>query len=212
MPNLLTKKLAIILAGGKDGEYHLSHTSLSFISLCRTMTVFKRSEPPPPGKVEDAPVIPLHNASIFSILTYSWLSPLISLGYRRPLEVGDLWKMDPSRESGHLSRLLDIAWSQEQDRMTHIRRDLIEGRSKPPFLYRLTWRIKATFDCQYETLTADWQKRQEEKSPSLVRALFSVFGRKFLLAGLFKVVSDTSQITTPILVKVSSSSSIRKKN
>ncbi|PVF95679.1 ABC protein [Serendipita vermifera] len=198
----------------KDGEGHIekndyNHTngqlsrSLTLWGRCVISAFKKEPIPPPPGKIEAATVIPIRDAGIFSTLTYSWLSPLISLGYRRPLEVGDLWKMDPGRESGYLSELLNISWLQEQEEMTNMKRDVDAGVLQPPRLKRIVWSLRTMFRGQPEPEVPlqSWKQEQIEKQPSLVKVLFSVFGKRFWLAGFFKVVSDTSQITAPILVK-----------
>lgn len=49
--------------------------------------------PLPREKLEDAPEIPLATASVFSKLTYQWVTPMLTLGYQRPLEATDLWKV-----------------------------------------------------------------------------------------------------------------------
>jgi hypothetical protein len=33
------------------------------------------------------------------VLTFHWITPLLHLGYQRPLQATDLWKMDASREA-----------------------------------------------------------------------------------------------------------------
>jgi hypothetical protein len=47
----------------------------------------------PPTSLDDAQEIPLATASYFSRLTFSWVSPLMVLGYQRPLQATDLWKV-----------------------------------------------------------------------------------------------------------------------
>lgn len=36
-------------------------------------------------------------AGFFSMLTFQWMAPLMSVGYQRPLELNDVWAVDPSR-------------------------------------------------------------------------------------------------------------------
>ncbi|KAF1817894.1 P-loop containing nucleoside triphosphate hydrolase protein [Dissoconium aciculare CBS 342.82] len=38
-----------------------------------------------------------HNAGPFSIIIFHWLSPLLSIGYQRPLELNDIWMVNPDR-------------------------------------------------------------------------------------------------------------------
>jgi ATP-binding cassette subfamily C (CFTR/MRP) protein 1 len=163
----------------------------------------RRSQsPPPPGAIEDATVIPLDTAGFLSILTYAWISPMMQIGYRRPLEVGDLWKVEPSRESHILSQQLNDAWLEEQkranDRKTHVN----TGVAQPNTFVRLYWYLKVIIGHSVSTSKERWKMKEEARSPSLVKAMSSVFGRRFMLAGLFKFMSDMSQITAPILTRV----------
>ncbi|KAJ2903978.1 hypothetical protein MKZ38_009033 [Zalerion maritima] len=38
-----------------------------------------------------------YNAGFFSRLTFSWMAPLMNVGYRRPLEPNDIWTVNPDR-------------------------------------------------------------------------------------------------------------------
>ncbi|KAI6039827.1 ABC protein [Pisolithus marmoratus] len=54
--------------------------------------------PPPPPSLENAQLIPLAYASIYSQLAYSWMTNLMVLGYQRTLQASDLYKLDVSRQ------------------------------------------------------------------------------------------------------------------
>ncbi|KAK3076965.1 hypothetical protein LTS18_011539, partial [Coniosporium uncinatum] len=54
----------------------------------------KRKIPPIP---EERQVSREYNAGFFSMLTFQWMAPLMSVGYRRPLELEDLWTVNPKR-------------------------------------------------------------------------------------------------------------------
>jgi ATP-binding cassette subfamily C (CFTR/MRP) protein 1 len=50
-----------------------------------------------------------------------------------------------------------------------------------------------------------WEKeytRKDGKSPSLFRALNHIFGLKFWISGLFRFISDTLQVTSPLILQV----------
>lgn len=38
-----------------------------------------------------------HQAGWFSVLTFQWMAPLMSVGYQRPLELEDIWSVNPNR-------------------------------------------------------------------------------------------------------------------
>ncbi|EFP76864.2 uncharacterized protein PGTG_02325 [Puccinia graminis f. sp. tritici CRL 75-36-700-3] len=62
--------------------------------------------PAPPivhSSMDQVELIPELKASILSILTFQWIQPLLSQGYRRPLVETDLWALDHDRQSDILS-------------------------------------------------------------------------------------------------------------
>ncbi|CAG8039885.1 unnamed protein product [Penicillium nalgiovense] len=50
-----------------------------------------------------------HGASFFSIISFQWMSPLMKVGYLRPLELQDIWTVNPDRAVDVLSGRLDAA-------------------------------------------------------------------------------------------------------
>lgn len=63
--------------------------------------LFRPSTPPPvPESIDDAKEIPLATASWFSRMVMAWMDPLMTVGFKRPLQSADLWKMDKSRQGG----------------------------------------------------------------------------------------------------------------
>jgi ATP-binding cassette, subfamily C (CFTR/MRP), member 1 len=67
---------------------------------------------------EDPPrrVSPEGAANFFSTLTFWWLTPLMVLGYRKPLEMDDLWELDPDEAVDRLAGAFAHAWAQQQAR------------------------------------------------------------------------------------------------
>ncbi|PPJ59126.1 hypothetical protein CBER1_01724 [Cercospora berteroae] len=64
----------------------------------------KWSEKINPFKSKNLPPIPRereisreHNAGFLSTLTFQWISPLMSVGYQRSLELNDIWQVNPER-------------------------------------------------------------------------------------------------------------------
>ncbi|CAE7110372.1 unnamed protein product [Rhizoctonia solani] len=129
---------------------------------------------PPPASLADAPMTPLANASLVSILTYAWLTPLITLGWRRTLQATDLWRIRAEEEAGPLSQSLDEAWLRRVEKSK-------AGSEKRKWWFRLGPR--------------------EDDGPSLSLALNDALGRQFWIGGLFKIVGDVSQLMLPLLVK-----------
>ncbi|KAK4616029.1 ABC-type transporter cicA [Fulvia fulva] len=55
-----------------------------------------KRKPPPPVPKERLPSRE-HEAGWFSVYTFQWISPLMSVGYQRPLETNDIWAVNPDR-------------------------------------------------------------------------------------------------------------------
>ncbi|PVI02115.1 putative ABC transporter [Periconia macrospinosa] len=53
---------------------------------------YQRSESPSPPA--QAPASPEHRAGFFSTLTFQWLTSLLRMGMRRPLQVNDIWELE----------------------------------------------------------------------------------------------------------------------
>ncbi|KAI9375909.1 P-loop containing nucleoside triphosphate hydrolase protein [Aspergillus egyptiacus] len=50
-----------------------------------------------------------YGASFLSLVYFQWMSPLMKVGYLRPLELQDIWTVNPDREVDLLSKRLDDA-------------------------------------------------------------------------------------------------------
>ncbi|OCB92268.1 ABC protein [Sanghuangporus baumii] len=158
----------------------------------------KNPPPPPRASLEDAPVIPIAHASIISKLTYSWITELMVLGYQRTLQVPDLWKMDPSRESGLLSAKLDEAWSRRVHAAEEWNRRLSNGEVRANIFKRASWNIRALLPSSkakgksYSERRAAFEERWRESSG---------VAEASIAWAMNDVVGDTSQLMTPLLVK-----------
>ncbi|KAF9448313.1 ABC protein [Macrolepiota fuliginosa MF-IS2] len=166
----------------------------------------KDPPPPPPDSIDSAPITPLANASIFSIFTYTWVTPLMNLGYQRTLQASDLWQVDESRAAATLSARLDDAWKERARLANDWNQALRRGEIKPGLFQRMVWcmrslpsgkRFKESF-VSYET---EWRQKTGLRKPSLVFAMNDTLGRFFWSGGAIKVVGDMSQLMGPLLVK-----------
>ncbi|KZP00831.1 ABC protein [Calocera viscosa TUFC12733] len=152
----------------------------------------KDPPPPPPATLQDATIIPLATANFFSVLTYTWISPLMTLGYQRPLQATDLWAMDDTRKSELLSTKLTAAWERRVREAEEYNAKIDSGEIRITALKKLRSRV---FRWRSE------DKYTGRKRASIAWALNDVFGRGFWAGGLFKVVGDTSQLMAPLLSK-----------
>jgi len=152
--------------------------------------------------MEDATEIPLASANFFSVLTYHWLSPIMTLGYQRTLQAPDLWKMDSTRECGVLSRSFDEAWARRCAIAEEWNTRLEKGQVNPSMITHVRW-LFASLHGGLDTDESErrWRVTGGRKEPSIARALNDVLGWTFWTGGLFKVAGDTSQLMLPLLVR-----------
>ena len=141
--------------------------------------------PPPPPSLDEAQVIPIVNASFLSILTYSWLNPIMVLGYQRALQASDLWKMDPSREAEPLCAKLDRAWAKRCKDADEWNHRLEQGLVHPSLFQRTKWRsIQLTGGRSIKESEDAWRTKDGKKEPSLAWSLNDTFGWHFWLGGM----------------------------
>ncbi|KIY51798.1 P-loop containing nucleoside triphosphate hydrolase protein [Fistulina hepatica ATCC 64428] len=177
----------------------------------------KDPPPPPPRYLDEAPMTPLATASSLSKLIYTWITPIMVLGYQRTLQASDLWQVDPSREAGVLSDHLDAAWARRVREAAEWNAGLDDGSVKPGMYKRINWSIRAAFgrvfnrssmdaeDTSYTARRAAYEQRWRDvdarAEPSLARALNDVLGMPFWLGGIFKIVADISQLMWPVIAR-----------
>ncbi|KAH9949979.1 P-loop containing nucleoside triphosphate hydrolase protein [Amylocystis lapponica] len=166
----------------------------------------KDPPPPPPVSLDDASVIPIVHSSIFDILSYTWINPLMVLGYQRTLQATDLWKMDESREAGTLGAKLDEAWARRVEAAEDWNTKLANGEAKPGYLTCAKWTLHSlasgvNYHETRDLLEKQWRSQDGKKKASLVWALNDVFGFTFWTGGAFKVFGDTAQLMGPIIVR-----------
>ncbi|KAF2647780.1 ABC multidrug transporter-like protein [Lophiostoma macrostomum CBS 122681] len=70
------------------------------------------AKPPVP---ESRAVCPEYKAGRFSRLTFQWISPLMTVGYKRPLEHNDIWEVNPNRSADALVERLQVSFKRRQE-------------------------------------------------------------------------------------------------
>lgn len=181
----------------------------------------KNGPPPPPSTLDEAPEIPLAQASLFSQLTYTWVTPLMTLGYQRPLMATDLWKMDKSREAGPLGEKFMKAYAKREVAAKEYNAKLVDPVVPvPPSRYqRLKWQAELAVHSRRHTLLTrplgtahrtraqelqaleeDWRQVSGRRQASIVMSLNDTL-TGFWAGGIFKVVGDTAQLMAPLLTK-----------
>ncbi len=70
---------------------------------------------PKPPVPEERTVCPEYGASIFARLTFQWMHPLMAVGYKRPLEKNDIWKVNPDRSADAMATRLAASFKRRRE-------------------------------------------------------------------------------------------------
>lgn len=65
------------------------------------------------NKIGDDVVNPEEHAGLFSLLTFSWMNPLLAAGYKAPLIEEDVWKIGKQDTSMYNFEVFDVHWQKQ---------------------------------------------------------------------------------------------------
>ncbi|KJA16429.1 hypothetical protein HYPSUDRAFT_207024 [Hypholoma sublateritium FD-334 SS-4] len=152
--------------------------------------------PPPPARSLDDPLlIPEATANFFSLVTFQWITPLLDLGYARPLEAPDLWKLQSDRGAAIVADKITASFTRRLKEADEYNKKLANGEIKPG-LKGIWWSIRGNGAAKER----EWRQKTGRKKASLAWALNDSVAWWFWSAGLLKVVGDTAQVTSPLVV------------
>lgn len=57
-----------------------------------------------------------YTANVFSLATFSWMSSIMRVGYNRPLELNDIWLVNPNRSADYLSNKVEESFKRRTAR------------------------------------------------------------------------------------------------
>ncbi|KAI4139185.1 MAG: hypothetical protein LQ341_004313 [Variospora aurantia] len=77
-------------------------------SWYRRLNPLKKRTPPPIPK--ERVVSREYSAGLLSRLTWQWMAPIMHAGYQRPLELNDIWLVNPDRQAGVLAERLGASF------------------------------------------------------------------------------------------------------
>jgi ABC-type multidrug transport system fused ATPase/permease subunit len=154
--------------------------------------------PPPKASIEDADYIPEMTAGWFSLLTFGWMNSIMTLGYARPLEASDLWKLQDHRSSEVIAEAILNSFEDRRNKVDEYNARLANGEIDPP----LSLRLKSLLRGNREERLRLWREKDGRKRPSLTLAMNDSVKWWFWSGGFLKVIGDTAQITSPLILKV----------
>ena len=95
------------------------------------MSFGHRNPPPSKKPLDDTDIVPEANANRLSIVTFQWITPLMRLGYSRPLEATDLYKLQDHRASGAIAERIATSFEERQRKAAEYNARLANGEIPP---------------------------------------------------------------------------------
>ncbi|KAH9068493.1 ABC transporter [Lactarius deliciosus] len=136
-------------------------------------------------------------AGWFSLLTFGWMNSLMTLGYARPLEAPDLWKLQEHRSSEVIANAILDSFDARRKKADEYNTRLSNGEVKPPLKLRLMSALRGDSGERLK----QWMEKDGRKQPSLTLAINDSVKWWFWSSGMLKVAGDTAQVTSPLILK-----------
>lgn len=144
------------------------------------------------------PTFPEMDANWLSLISFHWLSRILSIGYTRPLQEDELYSIPDHRRANVYANKLEEAWN----RRTAEAKQKNARPYKASYFNKLTSLSSSTWT-RFRRKPASKQddEKQRQFKPSLIWSLNEVTFSWFWMGGAFKFVGDMSLITSPLLVR-----------
>ncbi|XP_043955721.1 multidrug resistance-associated protein 1 [Gambusia affinis] len=139
---------------------------------------------------------PEPGASFLSRITFWWITGLMMVGYRRPLEEKDLWSLNPDDCSHRVVPQLVHRWNSECQEVKRTEQQMVyspkrvvhgENREGQPVEESEILLLKSP---------------RKTKEPSLLWALCLTFGPYFLISCLYKIIQDILMFVGPEILRL----------
>jgi len=127
---------------------------------------------------------PEQRASFLSKLFFSWFDALAWKGFRKPLEVKDLWNMNPEDTAREIVPVFDKHWNETLHKASNV--------PSP----------KASFRKRSGNVDFVGGRQRKKCQASILPALCKTFGPTFVFGSLLKLVQDVLTFVQPQLLKL----------
>nr|UOU03336.1 ATP-binding cassette subfamily C1-5 [Brachionus rubens] len=154
-----------------------------------------------PNLDSEEKVLPENYVSLLSRLCFWWINDLILTGYKRDLTKEDLWKVEETEASEHLTRKLEIAWNKTSRKyirdLNNTNNESIRFKNKSSLYGNGTAdeEIKLT-----DTLETSYKGGKMSKKPSFGMCLSRVYAGKFLAGSFIKLIQDILLFVGPVIL------------
>ncbi|XP_069135571.1 multidrug resistance-associated protein 1-like isoform X2 [Argopecten irradians] len=164
---------------------------------------------------EEKEQCPEGSVSILNQLYFWWMNGLVVKAFKRPLEIDDLWTLNPWDKSQVLAPKLETAWEKEVTKSLNNDGSMsLSGSSNSTasqfnnrsfvstFTEKTPLLLESETDKNSLGIKNGYGKPDIPKhKPSLFQALFKTFGPTYGCAVIFKSVSDVLQFINPVLLQ-----------
>ncbi|XP_039980041.1 multidrug resistance-associated protein 1 isoform X3 [Xiphias gladius] len=146
--------------------------------------------------VKDSNPCPEPGASFLSRITFWWITRMMVMGYKRPLEEKDLWSLNPEDRSQRVVPQLVCRWNTECQKIKRTEQKTLYSTRQVPHSESKEGRAVE----ESEILIA--KTPQKAKEPSLFWALCLTFGPYFLISCLYKIIQDILMFVGPEILRL----------
>lgn len=161
------------------------------------MPFVPRNPPPPKGSLDDAELLPEVHAGWFSLWTFNWITALLALGYARPLEATDLYRLPDDRSASAIADKINASFARRQQAAEEYNARLALGKISPGWR-RVWWTLKG----KREERQRKWREVEGRRKASLTLAINDSVKWWFWSGGVIKLCGDIATILSPLIVKV----------
>uniref|UniRef100_A0A3Q2T472 Multidrug resistance-associated protein 1 n=1 Tax=Fundulus heteroclitus TaxID=8078 RepID=A0A3Q2T472_FUNHE len=146
--------------------------------------------------VKETNPCPEPGASFLSRITFWWITGMMMVGYRRPLEEKDLWSLNPEDCSQKVVPQLVHRWNSECQKVKRTeQRTVYSPKRAPHGESREGQPVEES-----EILLIKTPRKTKE--PSLLWALCLTFGPYFLISCLYKIIQDVLMFVGPEILRL----------
>ncbi|KAJ8384011.1 hypothetical protein AAFF_G00212550 [Aldrovandia affinis] len=157
--------------------------------------------------VMDPNPCPESGASFLSKITFWWITGLLVQGYKRPLEEGDLWSLNPADRSQAIVPQLVHSWHSQcsKAKRSGVRGHGVRVGGGGAYFPKMPPRGGAPAEGagppadEAEVLLV--KTAQKGREPSLLLALCRAFGPYFLVSSFYKIIHDVLMFMGPEILR-----------
>ncbi|KAL0954619.1 hypothetical protein HGRIS_003577 [Hohenbuehelia grisea] len=168
------------------------HKRSKFLRVPFTLT----NPPPPKESIDDADLLPEIGASWIDFVTFGWITGLLNLGYARALEASDLYKLPENRTSAYIADRIVESFERRRKNAAEYNDRLAQGEVKPGWR-SIWWTLRGS----RKEREKRWREVEGRRKASLILAMNDSVKWWFWSGGVLRVLGDSAQITSPLVVK-----------